>query len=216
MYPTHQIAKYSSNPRQSRGEAILYLVRYLKKMRDLGLKFKPDPKKGFECYCDTNFSGNWNKAFTPMDPSTAKSRSGWIIFYAGCPVSWASKLQSQVALSTTKAEYIAMSQSLRDVIPVMNLQQEMRERDYQVICTKPHVYCKVFEDNSSALELARLPKLCPKTKHINVCYHHFREHVHNGLIKIFPIDTKDQIADALTKALAQNDFQRHRRFMCGK
>jgi hypothetical protein len=216
MYATHQIAKYSSDPRQSHGEAILYLVRYLKKTRDLGLKFKPDPKKGFECYCDADFSGNWNKAFAPVDPSTAKSRSGWIIFYAGCPVSWASKLQSQVALSTTEAEYIAMSQSLRDVIPVMNLLQEMRERNYQVICTEPHVYCKVFEDNSGALELARLPKLRPRTKHINVCYHHFREHVRKGLIKIFPIDTKDQIADSLTKALAQNDFQRHRRFMCGK
>jgi hypothetical protein len=45
----HQIAKYSSDPRQSHGEAILYLVRYLNKMGDLGLKFKPDPKKSFEC-----------------------------------------------------------------------------------------------------------------------------------------------------------------------
>ncbi len=151
-----------------------------------------------------------------MGPSTSKSRSGWIIFYAGCHISWASKLQSQVTLSTTEAEYIAMSQSLRDVIPVMNLLQEMREPDYQVICTEPHVYCKVFEDNSGALELARLPKLRPRTKHINVCYHHFQEHVRKGLIKIFPIDTQDQIADVLTKALAQNDFQYHCRFMCGK
>ncbi len=108
-----------------------------------------------------------------------------------------------VALSTTEAEYIAMSQSLCDVIPVMNLLQEIREQDYQVICTKPHVYCKVFENNSGALELARLPKLHLRTKHINVCYPHFCEHVRKGLIKIFPIDTKDQIADALTKALAQ-------------
>jgi hypothetical protein len=98
----------------------------------------------------------------------------------------------------------------------MSLLQEMREQDYQVICTKPHVYCKVFGDNSGALELARLPKLRPMTKHINVCCHHFCNHVRKGLIKIFPIDTKDQIADALTKALSQNDFQRHRRYMCGK
>jgi len=103
-----------------------------------------------------------------VDPSTAKSQSGWIIFYAGCPVSWASKLQSHVALSTTEAEYIAMSQALRDIIPVMNLLQEMREQDFQVICNEPYVYCKVFEDNSGALELARLPKLSPRTKHINV------------------------------------------------
>jgi hypothetical protein len=189
MYATHQIAKYSSDPRQSHGEAMLYLVCYLKKMQDLGLKFKPDPKKGFECYFDANFSGNWNKAFTAVDPSTAKSQSGWIIFYARCPISWASKLQSQVALSTTEAKYIAMSQSLHDVIPVMNLLQEMREQDFQVICTEPHVYCKVFEDNSGALELARLPRLRPRTKHINVCYHHFRKHVRKGLIKIFPINT---------------------------
>jgi len=80
-----QIAKYLSDPRQSHGEAILHLVRYLKKMKDLGLKFKPDPKKGFECYCDAYFSGNWNREFAPVDPSTAKSQSGWIIFYAGCP-----------------------------------------------------------------------------------------------------------------------------------
>ena len=162
------------------------------------------------------FSGLWNKALAPVDPSTSKSRSGCIIFYAGCPVSWASKLQSQVALSTTEAEYIAMSQALRDVIPIMGLLQEMREQDFKVLCNEPHVYCKVFEDNSGALELARLPKLRPRTKHINVCYHHFCEHVRKGLIKIFPVNTKDQIADALTKALAQNDFQCHRRYMCGK
>jgi hypothetical protein len=76
--------------------------------------------------------------------------------------------------------------------------------------------CGQFEDNSGALELTRLPKLRPRTKHINVCYHHFCEHVRKGLIKIFPIDMKDQIADALTKVLAQNDFQHNCRYMCGK
>jgi hypothetical protein len=137
MYTTHQIAKYSSDPRTSHGEAVLYLICYLKKTRELGLHFKPDPNKGFECYCDADFSGLWNKAFAPVDPSTSKSRSGWIIFYAGCPVSWSSKLQSQVALSTTEAEYIAMSQALRDVIPIMGLLQEMREQDFKVLCIEP-------------------------------------------------------------------------------
>ncbi len=75
IYAMHQIAKYASNPRQSHGEAILHLVCYLKKMRDLGLKFKLDPKKGFECYCDMDFSENWNREFALLDPSTTKSRS---------------------------------------------------------------------------------------------------------------------------------------------
>eukprot|EP00804_Cyclotella_cryptica_P013693 CCRYP_016143-RD/>CCRYP_016143-RD protein AED:0.40 eAED:0.40 QI:0/-1/0/1/-1/1/1/0/109 len=109
-----------------------------------------------------------------------------------------------------------MSMALRDVIPLMELIKEMRERKFEIVNTQPYVYCKVFEDNSGALELARLPRLRPRTKHINVCYHHFREHVRKGLIKIFPVDTKDQIADTLTKALAQNDFVRHRKLMCGQ
>ncbi len=99
-----------------------------------------------------------------------------------------------------------MSQALRDIIPIMGLLQEMRELDFKVLCTKPYVYCKVFEDNSGTLKLARLPKLCPRTKHINKCHQHFCEHVRKGLIKIFPIDTKDQVADALTKLLAKKMF----------
>jgi hypothetical protein len=215
LYAVHQAAKYSADPRVEHGEAVIYIVKYLKATRHIGLRFKPDPSKGFQCYCDADFAGNWNKEFASTDPSTAKSRSGWIVFYASCPIIWASKLQSQVALSTTEAEYIAMSMALRDVIPLMELIQEMRERKFDIINTQPYVYCKVFEDNSGALELARLPRLRPRTKHINVCYHHFREHVRKGLIKIFPVDTKNQIADTLTKALAQNDFVRHRKHMCG-
>ncbi len=149
MYAKHQIAKYSSDPRQSHWEAILFLVCYLKKTQDLGLKFKPDAKKGFKCYCDADFSGNWNRQFAPVDPSTAKSQSGWIIFYAGCPVSWASKLQSQIALSTTKSEYIAMSHELRDIIPIMNLLQEMREWNFKVVCIKPYAYCKIWRQRRS-------------------------------------------------------------------
>ncbi len=124
-------------------------------------------------------------------------------------------LQTQVDLSTTEAEYIAMSQSLRDILPIMFLVQEICKKGFQVICPKPYVYCKVFEDNSGALELARLPKLCPRTKHINVCYHHFCKQVRNRLIKIFPVGTENRIADALTKAFSQNVFQQHRCYMCG-
>jgi hypothetical protein len=97
----------------------------------------------------------------------------------------------------------------------MFLVKEICKKSFQVICTKPYVYCKVFEDNSGALELARLLKLHPCTKHINVYYHHFCKHLRNGLIKIFPVGTKNQITDALTKALSQNIFQQHRRYMCG-
>ena len=86
MYAVHQVAKYSADPRQEHGEAIIYIIKYLKATRHIGLHFKPNASKGFQCYCDADFAGNWNKDFAETDPSTAKSRSGWVVFYAACPV----------------------------------------------------------------------------------------------------------------------------------
>ena len=148
MYAIHQVAKYSSCPKQDHGETFLYIICYLKWTRDIGLKFKPDKSKGFENFCDANFSENWNQNFAEINPSTAKSMSGWIIFYAACPIVWALKLQTQVALSMMEVKYISLS--VQDVI-IMQLLEEMKGRGFQVICTKPHVDCKVFEDNSGAL-----------------------------------------------------------------
>jgi len=108
-----------------------------------------------------------------------------------------------------------LSMSLRDVIPAMELVAEMKEKGFPVLCTEPHVYCKVFEDNSGALELARLPKFRPRTKHINVAWHHFRDFARHGLIKFFPIDTELQPADVLTKPLPQNLFVKHRQKILG-
>ena len=73
--------------------------------------------------------------------------------------------------------------------------------------------CKAFEDNSGALELARTPKLRPRTKHINIKYHHFRDHVRSGKIKIYPVKSEDQLADVLTKPLPQNLFLRFRKLI---
>ena len=112
VYVVHQVAKYSSDPRKEHGEAIIYMVKYLKAMRHVGIRFRPDPTKGFQCSCDADYAGNWNKQFAATDPSTAKSRSGWNIFHAGCPIIWASKLQLQVSLSTMEAETISMSMAL--------------------------------------------------------------------------------------------------------
>ena len=141
MYAVHQVAKYSSDPRTKHGEAIIYHERYLKATRHLVFKFMPDPSKGFQCFCDIDFSGNLNKEFTPIDPSTAKSRSGWIIFYANCPVIWDLGIQIAVTLSTTEPEYIAISMALRDAIPLMELIKEMQERKFDIANSQPYVYC---------------------------------------------------------------------------
>ena len=77
------------------------------------------------------------------------------------------------------------------------------------------VYCKAFEDNSGALELATVPKMRPRTKHINIKYHHFRSHVNNGSITVHKIDTAEQPIDITTKPLASVPFKKHRKFILG-
>ena len=79
----------------------------------------------------------------------------------------------------------------------------------------PKVLCTVFEDNSGALELARLPKIRPRTKHINQSYHHFREHVERQEVYIHATRTEAQLADILTKPLPEASFTRHRKAIMG-
>lgn len=121
LYAVHQVNRYSSDPRLEHGEAKMYTVKCLKASHHIGICFKLDAYNEFLCYCDTDFSGNLNKEFAATDLSTVKSRSGWIVFFAAFPIIWASKLQLQVALSTTKAKYIAMSMALCDFIPLIKL-----------------------------------------------------------------------------------------------
>ena len=214
-YAVHQCARFCSDPKQNHIDAVTHLVKYLQATKDQGIIINPDVSKSFETYADADFAGNWNKATAMDDPSTAKSRSGYLITLAGCPILWASKLQTQIALSTTEAEYIALSQALRETIPIMNLLKEMRKKGFYSDKVKPIVHCKAFEDNSGALELANVPKMRPRTKHINNVYHHFREHVRKGLITIQAISTENQLADLLTKPLAQNLFQKLRKSITG-
>jgi hypothetical protein len=81
--------------------------------------------------------------------------------------------------------------------------------------TKPTVYCKVFEDNSGAIELAKVPKMRPRTKHINTKYHHFRKYVFDGKITVEHIGTNDQVADIFTKNLSEEKFIKFRKLIMG-
>ena len=75
----------------------------------------------FAVYADADFSGLWDRRTAEDEPNTARSRTGFVIMFAGCPIIWISRLQTEISLSTTEAEYIALSESLRHVIPRMNL-----------------------------------------------------------------------------------------------
>lgn len=175
---------------------------------------KPDKQKGLEVYVDADFAGNWDKIDT-TNRDTARSRHGYYICYNGVPITWKSQLQHDIALSTTEAEYTGLSYALREAIPIMNLLKEMKERKFDVSNKIAKVHCKVYEDNSGAIEIAREEKYRPRTKHLNCRLHHFRSYVDSGEISVHKIDTYLQPADILTKPLSEDDFTRHRKTMMG-
>jgi hypothetical protein len=208
-YAVHQCARFSHDPKLEHGNAVKRIGRYLKGTADQGIIMKPDNSRSLDLHVDADFSGNWDKEIAASDPATAQSRHGYILSYCGMPLLWASQLQSIIALSTTEAEYVGMSRALQETLPVVWILQEMQQLGYPVHATKANVHCKVFQDNSGAIEIANYPKYRPRTKHINVRYHFFRSHVGKH-ITILPIGTLDQIADTLTKPLPEASFLKHR------
>ena len=84
----------------------------------------------------------------------------------------------------------------------MELVKELQQNGYDFTAMRPIVHCRVFKDNSRALEIATVPKMRPRTKFINVQYHHFQQYVDGNEISILPIDTNDQCADILTKLVS--------------
>jgi Reverse transcriptase (RNA-dependent DNA polymerase) len=212
-FSVHQCARFMSQPMRVHGEAVKRIGRYLLGTRNKGFVVLPDMNKSFECYVDADYCGNWD----PMqseDPNSAKSRTGYVIMYHSCPIMWASRLQSVFALSTTEAEYVALSTALRDVIPVMDLLTEMQEHGYSVDRV-PTIKCKLFIDNSGAFEQAKTAKYRPRTRHINAAWHHFRSYVANGLIHIHSIRTDWQLGDTFTKQVSKEDFVKFRWLIFG-
>ena len=126
-----QCARFNNNPKKSHEEAVKRICRYLLRTKHRGLILKPDKSKGLECYVDADFAGSWS-SHSSHDPLSVHSRTGFCIFYAGCPILWKSKIQSIIALSTTEAEYVALSSALREVIPIIKLLEDLSARGFPV------------------------------------------------------------------------------------
>ena len=146
----------------------------------------------------------------------------------GCPIHWLSKLQTQIALSTMEAEYIALSQAMRELIGLRAILKEI----YTTVLTDPKDYASlsfntisksfgtipdstVYEDNEACLKFATAPKMSPRTKHIAIPYHFFRSKVASGEIKILRVNTNNQLADQFTKGLPQDKFLTDRYSLVG-
>ncbi len=215
QFAVHQCAQFTHGPRNSHAKAIKRICRYLKGTETRGLEFTPTEAMELDCYVDADFAGLWH--YEPeQDPVCVKSRTGYVITLGGCPVTWVSKLQSEIALSTLEAEYIALSQSMRDLLPMRRVLQEIGEQLSLDFAKPALVHSTIFEDNNGALGLATAPKLTPRTKHIAVKYHWFKSHIgeEQGFV-IKKVESENQKADIFTKGLVAETFQHVRKLLMG-
>jgi hypothetical protein len=178
----HQCVDFSSAPRRNHELAIKRIVRYLKGTCTRGYTLSPTKETDMKVYVDADFAGSWTTDATHL-ASSVKLRTGYVITYANCTLLWTSKMQMEIALTTTKAEYITLSQSLQDLIPLRSMLKEIAVV-YNRTLEQAIAYSTVFEDNKGCINLNTAPTMRPQSRHIAIKYHQFREHVRQGHSKI--------------------------------
>ncbi len=180
--------------------AVCHIIQYLKGTHDKGYFLCPNASAlNLDCYVDADFAGLWTLP-TSHDPSSVKSRTGYVLTFVPCPLFWLSKLQSEIALSTTEAEYITLSQATCDILPQRFLLCEFASVT-KLIVGNTITHSTIFDDSKGCVELANAPRLRPRTCHIALKYHHFRHYVSKGDLKVQWIVTKHQLTDIFTKPL---------------
>lgn len=146
--PIHQCARFNNNPKLSHERAAIRMCRYLLSTHEKGLIYNPDLSKGLQCFVDTNFACGWTQACA-LSPDKVMSHTGYVIKYAGYPILWCSKLQTKIALSTTEAAYIVLSQAMREVLPQMMIMKE-GSNVVKTNASKPEFYCQVLRITRAA------------------------------------------------------------------
>jgi hypothetical protein len=147
--------------------------------------------------------------------------------YCGCPIHWVSKLQSEITLSMTQVEYIALSMCLCDLLLMQTILAELcKGFDFGISAsnllgatshkdTRMH-QSTIYKDNTGCLELVNQPdQFRPRTKHIGIKWHHFHDAVKNGSVVVKKINTTFQLADPLTKPLPQHRFEMLHQLLMG-
>ncbi|GJZ41760.1 retrovirus-related pol polyprotein from transposon TNT 1-94 [Tanacetum coccineum] len=182
-------ARYQAKPTKKHLEAIKRVFRYLKGTINMGLWYPKDNAMSLTAYADADHAGCQD---------SRRSTSGSAQFLGDRLVSWSSKKQRSTAISTTEAEYIAMSGCCAQI-----LWMRSQLKDYGFEFNKIPLYC----DNKSAIALCCNNVQHSRSKHIDIRHHFIQEQVENKVVELYFVETNYQLADILTKALPRERFE---------
>ncbi|XP_073271570.1 secreted RxLR effector protein 161-like [Primulina huaijiensis] len=179
------VSRFMSKPSREHWQAVKWLLRYLKGTSKLKLVYSSQAQSTCDIigYCDSDFAADLDKR---------RSLSGYVFTFGGNVVSWKSSLQHVVALSTTEAEYISLTEAVKEPLWIKGFVGEIGfEQNYATI----------FCDLQSAIHLSKNAVFHEKTKHVDVRLHFVRDIITRQLVSVRKIDTKVNPADVLTKII---------------
>ena len=197
-YATIQHCRFMHNPGEVHISSLKRLIRYIKSTADYGLKFDfSQATRGAKI----SIHGFYDAAHADC-PDTLKSTLAHIMLYGSCPISWWSKLNTILTLSTNHSEYCAAAHAAREakrwdtLLGEIGMTQLARPID-------------LFSDSKGCIAMTYNPVQRSASKHVDLADHYAREQQELGVITITYVPTRDMLADVLTKALPPNDFLRH-------
>ncbi|GKC55893.1 retrovirus-related pol polyprotein from transposon TNT 1-94, partial [Tanacetum coccineum] len=182
-------ARYQARPTEKHLHAVKRIFRYLRGTVNRGLWYPKDSSIALTTFADADHAGCQD---------TRRSTSGSMQFLGDRLVSWSSKRQKSAAISSTEAEYIALSGCCAQV-----LWMRSQLTDYGFGFNKIPMYC----DNKSAIALCCNNVQHSRSKHIDIRFHFIKEHVENGVIELYFVNTEYQLADIFTKALGRERIE---------
>ena len=188
MYSVCVCARFQANPKESHLNAVKRIFKYLSGTITLGLFYPITNTFDLVGYSDADYAGS---------QTDRKSTSGVCAYLGQSLVSWQSKKQTSVALSTAEGEYLAAGSCCSQILWMIQTL-----RDYQIKTGKVPINC----DNTSTINISKNPVNHSRTKHIDVRHHFLRDHVANGKIELIFVPTEYQLADIFTKPLAEERF----------
>jgi hypothetical protein len=193
-YTVSQLSRFSANPTENHKNAVKHVFRYLKGSIDQGLVFDSANKdQDLLGYTDANWARDHDR----------RSTGGYVFMLFGTIITWSSKRQATVALSSCEAEYIAETEAAKEAIWLRRLLVSLGHTGPATV--------RILGDNRGALALAKNPEYYSRTKHIDIRYHFVRQKVEEGLVELGWTDTVSNIADGMTKPLGASAFARFRR-----
>jgi len=198
-YAVNRLAAYTANPSLQHYTAAKRLLRYVKGTKNYGITYQKDATRHVGPSDSNIFYGFSDAAFANADDR--RSVSGYVFLANGGAITWGSKKQTAIALSSTEAEYVALSEASREAMWLRYLYGELGFIQQEPIL--------LLGDNDGSIAMAKNPQFHKRTKHVDIRWHWVRELVNNGLINVADCRDPQQTADILTKQVPRVKFIKH-------